>query len=214
MEDQSTWYCKNNGINQKVVGMSGLMDTADPYVLVRLSNKVGKRGHVIRKGDVLGRVSTVTKTAEENEPGETWTEEELRHSEKISVGEELTVEERQEVLQMLWEHHSALSKGEFDMGQAAVSPQRIELINEAPIWIKPRKFLEPINQEIERQCQELLESNVIEHSESPFSAAIVPVSKRDGSLRMCVDNRKLNDITKTEISYSEPNRPCVSRWRG
>ena len=203
MED-TTLYYEDQGINRKLVGVRGLVDAKAPMVLVHLGKQTGQRSHTIREGDVIGRVTTVSRKNEDQGTEEVWTQEEIRSDDKINLGKDLSQEQKEEVFGMLWNHHVALSKGEFDIGQAKVAPHRIELTSESPIWIKPRKFSEPINQEIERQCQELLALNLIEHSESPFSAAIVPVSKRDGGLRMCVDYRKLNDVTKTE-KFPMPN---------
>ena len=41
-------------------------------------------------------------------------------------------------------------------------------------------------------------SDVIEPSKSPWSAPIVPIRKKDGTIRLCVDYRRLNDVTKPD----------------
>lgn len=48
------------------------------------------------------------------------------------------------------------------------------------------------------QIQLMLEQDVIEKSGSPLSSPIVLVRKKDGSLRFCVDYRKLNSVTKKD----------------
>ena len=197
-------YYEDMGINRKVIGVRGLIDLAEPRVLVHLGQRSGQAKHTIREGDVLGTVTTMPHYDSENSP-EVWTPEELRCHEKLNLGKDLDPEEREAVLQMLEDHSETISKGEFDIGEAKGTPHWIELTSEAPIWMKPRKFSEPVNREIERQCQELLGLGLIEHSESPFSAAIVPVNKRDNTgLRMCVDYRRLNAVTKTE-KFPMPN---------
>ena len=41
----------------------------------------------------------------------------------------------------------------------------------------------------------MLLNDVIERSDSPYSSPIVLVKKKDGSIRFCIDFRKLNAIT-------------------
>ena len=41
----------------------------------------------------------------------------------------------------------------------------------------------------------MLDMGIVRHSESPYSSPIVTVKKKDGSIRVCIDFRKLNNLT-------------------
>ncbi|GMI77908.1 hypothetical protein HRI_001460100 [Hibiscus trionum] len=73
---------------------------------------------------------------------------------------------------------------------------KIELVDER-VAVKVKPYRHPAYQkdEIERLIGEMLESGVIRNSNSPFSSPIVMVKKKDGGWRMCVDYRKLNQLT-------------------
>ena len=44
----------------------------------------------------------------------------------------------------------------------------------------------------------MLEKRVIQPSDSPWSSPIVLVKKKDGSVRFCIDYRKVNAITRKD----------------
>jgi hypothetical protein len=49
--------------------------------------------------------------------------------------------------------------------------------------------------ELKKQLTELQEAGYIRPSSSPWGASVLFVQKKDGSQRMCVDYRSLNDVT-------------------
>ena len=56
---------------------------------------------------------------------------------------------------------------------------------------------------IEEEVQKLLKSGIIRPSSSPWSSSVVLSDKKDGSIRLCVDYRPLNDVTVRD-SYPLP----------
>ena len=61
---------------------------------------------------------------------------------------------------------------------------------------RPIYRLSPVElAEVENQVTELLKNGLIEPSSSPYGAPVLFVTKKDGSLRMCIDYRALNKIT-------------------
>jgi hypothetical protein len=65
----------------------------------------------------------------------------------------------------------------------------------APISKQPYKMSVEELKELKKQLTELQEARYIRLSSSPWGAPILFVQKKDGSQRMCVDYRSLNDVT-------------------
>ncbi|GFX79406.1 retrovirus-related Pol polyprotein from transposon opus [Trichonephila clavipes] len=83
---------------------------------------------------------------------------------------------------------------------ARVGAHKIELVANA-VRRKPHCYSVPMayRREVERQVQELLDLNLIEPSEADIAHPIVCVAKKDSSIRMCVDFRALNAVTKVPV---------------
>lgn len=83
--------------------------------------------------------------------------------------------------------------------EAANVPIPHRIITEGPpIHQKLYRRTPIMNDHIDAECQKLLEQHVIRESFSPWSSPVVLAWKKDGSIRFCVDYRKVNAVTKKD----------------
>jgi hypothetical protein len=72
----------------------------------------------------------------------------------------------------------------------------IELkLDTAPIYKTPFKMMTPELAKLKEHIMELLEKEFIHPNSSPWGAPVIFVSKKDGTQRLCVDYRALNEVT-------------------
>ena len=110
--------------------------------------------------------------------------------------ENLTGDQPKIVHDMIGDQSVVLSKGVMDVGKAAVTKHHIELYDDTPIRQKPYWFSEPVVEAVELQCRELQALDIIEPRKSPWYSPLVPIRKKDGSITLCIDYRKLNSVEK------------------
>ena len=65
----------------------------------------------------------------------------------------------------------------------------------SPIAKRPYRMVASELAELKKQLEELQQSGFIRPSSSPWGAPVLFVKKKDGSMRMCVDYRALNEVT-------------------
>lgn len=65
----------------------------------------------------------------------------------------------------------------------------------APPQVRPYRVPQNQKREMEEQIKKLLAAHLIRHSQSPFAAPVLLVKKKDGSMRLCTDFKKLNALT-------------------
>ena len=68
----------------------------------------------------------------------------------------------------------------------------------APTTQPIRRLPFAARQEVAHQLKKMQDMGVIKPSSSPWASPIVLVKKKDGTLRFCIDYRKLNAVTKTD----------------
>lgn len=68
-----------------------------------------------------------------------------------------------------------------------------------PVMVPPYRHLKAYKDEIERTSKELLDMGFIWPSSNPFASLVVLVTKKDGTIRMCIDYRLLNKKTIKNI---------------
>jgi hypothetical protein len=64
-----------------------------------------------------------------------------------------------------------------------------------PIYKTPYRMATPKLAELKEHIKELLEKGFIYLSSSPWGAPVIFVPKKDGTQRLCIDYRALNEVT-------------------
>lgn len=89
-------------------------------------------------------------------------------------------------------------------GRTKVLRHQINLIpGSKPHNSPPYRYAPAKRQIIEQNLKEMKEQGIIEPSKSPWASPVVLAPKKDGSIRFCVDYRKLNSMT-TRDAYPLP----------
>ena len=181
-------------------------------VKILVSNSSSK-DQILQKGTQLGTLEIVrsvitlghTSLMKEGEE-ETFTAEVSSAQERSPEREEwepevdlscsgLTAEQEEKVRELLREECDAFSRNDQDVGCAPDLQMKIELTDKQPVHSSYNACPRPLYQEVKDYLQDLIGKGWIRKSKSPYSSPIVCVRKKDGTLRLCVDYRKLNDKT-------------------
>lgn len=116
----------------------------------------------------------------------------------VKVDESLTESQVREVYNLLESFDDVLSDVP---GRTSVIEHDVIVTTSEPVRSKGYRVPFDTRDIIEKEVREMLELGVIEPSKSPYSSPIVLVNKSDGSVRFCIDFRKVNKIT---VFDSEP----------
>lgn len=77
---------------------------------------------------------------------------------------------------------------------------KTEVTQATHIYRHPRRLSHQEHIEIREIIADLPSKNIIRHSNSPYASAIVPVRKKTGEMRKCVDYRPLNKFFYVKIT--------------
>ena len=75
-----------------------------------------------------------------------------------------------------------------------MAEHRIKTRNAPPVKLPPYRISQAYRQTIQLEVKEILEAGIIEPSSSDWCAPIVLMKKKDGTLRLFVDYRRLNAV--------------------
>lgn len=116
----------------------------------------------------------------------------------MNINAKLTAIQQQEVNDLLLEFDGVLS----DIpGRTSVIKHRINLVQEEVVRSRPYKIPFSLRSQVNQEIEDMLKLKIIEPSNSPYVTPIVVVKKPDSSNRICLNFRRLNQIT---VFDSEP----------
>ncbi|EYC28494.1 hypothetical protein Y032_0007g3255 [Ancylostoma ceylanicum] len=99
---------------------------------------------------------------------------------------------------VLHNYQDVFAVNEQELTQTPLVEHNIETGASPPIRQKARPIPLATRVELRKILADLEDRNIIEPSKSSWSSPIVLVQKKDGSLRLCVDYRKLNQVTRLD----------------
>ena len=110
----------------------------------------------------------------------------------------LSAEEQLQVRSLLRQYAPVFSAHDGDLGCTRLISHYIPVVDDAPVRQRYRRIPPSEYEVVKEHINQLLSSQVIRESSSPYASPIVLVRKKDGTLRMCVDYRQLNSKTRKD----------------
>ena len=115
---------------------------------------------------------------------------------------------------LLSRYGDVFSKDEYDLGDANLVKHTIDTGQNRPIKQQLRRQPVHLLDKIDEQVTQMLKAGVVEPTSSPWASNVVVVKKKDGSLRFCIDYRRLNDITRKDVYPLPRIDACLDAMAG
>lgn len=167
-----------------------------PYVAVPLENHT-KHDIVLTRKTAIGSIQPIKKVIETDLPIErdskpetaTVAQAETNTTPKLwqpPVGlSHLEKQQQETVEKMLYEESAAFAKDANDIGCIPSLEMSLNLKDDIPVQKAYSSVPKPLFAEVKEYIQDLLAKGWIVKSKSPYTAPVVCLRKRDGSLRLC-----------------------------
>ena len=194
----------------KAVACKTVLTPGSRRVAVKLYNP-GKRSVTLSKKTVIAqcepanlvpkaqvKMEAVPSEIQEPENGD-WLLEKL----KLDGMDTWTDQQQQQATKLLSDNADLFSRHSLDLGETNLCTHEIELTDTKPFKEAYRRIPPALYDEVRHHLQEMLDLGAIVPSKSPWASPVVLVRKKDGSLRFCIDLRKLNSRTVRD-AYALP----------
>ena len=130
---------------------------------------------------------------------------------------ELTLEEKEQLYTLLLQNADLFATSQYDLGHTGQLSHTITINQVNPVRQKVQRIPPHCRQEVKELLAKMQENDLIRPFCSPWASPVVLLQKADGSLRLCVGYRNLNEVT-TKDAYPLPridnslNTLAGSQW--
>jgi transposase InsO family protein len=201
-----SWHQSTKGFLTNEPGisiMNGVGNvTKGKKIPITIVNKTG-RYFKFNKGNVVAEVEKLDSDLEIHElTTQTHDIEDIESNSSVSlkdltIGEDLTPDQHQQLVELLKRNTDIFAKHDFDIGRTNLMKAKIETGNSYPVRKKPYRTPFAYREEVKEQIDEMLKAKLISPSNSSWAAPILCVPKKDGGVRICCDYRGLNQVIRT-----------------
>ena len=105
---------------------------------------------------------------------------------------------KNELAKLLIDYKETFSRDEFDLGCTHLATHEIDTGDTKPIKLPPRRVPLALQGKDKEALDKMLKSGAIRNSTSPWAAPIVLVRKKSGDVRVCIDYRRVNAVTRRD----------------
>ena len=175
-----------------------VVSIADKKITVCMTNMTRKTVHIPRRQKIAYFVNStiVDPNVNKSSEGERKEQEQRNTEVKLDLDDtELNGAQKKKLQDLCNKYKDIFATKTTELGKASGVKQKIVLKNETPFQERARRIPPGMYQEVKQHIKEMLACGAIRHSNSPWASNVVFVRKKDGSLRLCLDFRKLNSQT-------------------
>ena len=182
---EDVFFCPGDALPAFVTGIPALSSDPELWIAVHNHRPEPLQPHSGQSIGVLEVVTLADVPPMASQPGP---------PRRPSLPERLSPLQQQQLNALFQEFSNVFSQGEDDLGSTLLLEHTIE--THGPPLRQPYRRQNPaVRWEEMVQVQQMLASNIIFPSNSPWALPVVMVRKKDSSLRFCVDFRQLNAAT-------------------
>ncbi|UYV61064.1 hypothetical protein LAZ67_1003288, partial [Cordylochernes scorpioides] len=120
---------------------------------------------------------------------------ELMIKEFIEQRPELTIPYQQ----LLYSFKDIFPINNFNVLPLNITPVKLKIISDKVISLRPYRTPYAYQKEIQDQISQLLKHDIITPSSSPYSSPVTLVRKRDNTMRLCIDFRRVNELVPSDL---------------
>ena len=135
---------------------------------------------------------------EQGQPCDTSTEKEELLWQMVGENDHLSYTQQEQLYLLLLSYEDLFARDKTVFGRTSEIQHRIDTGDSTPIRKRLCRIAPARREAMQTLLDDMLRKDVIQPSTSPWASLVVLVRKKDGSMRFCVDYRKVNAVTRKD----------------
>ncbi|MEJ2229930.1 MAG: pol polyprotein, partial [Nitrospirales bacterium] len=118
---------------------------------------------------------------------------------EVGEGCDLTPDQKAKFFQLIAKNQKVFSTHQYDLGKCSIFKASINTGDARPIYSPPYKLPVHLRETLKQEIEDMLKMGLIRPSISPWASPMLYVPKPGGKWRLCVDFRKVNQVSRPDV---------------